>query len=119
MPCCAFAACIVAQIILGVSAVKRALFGSGVESPERNPAVEWRLDSPPAPSLDLAAGRLPRRRSLRVLALAAAVELVIIVAGIYGVVEHFGHGHGGEHAAHAQRGDGMTQKPIEAHGAHD
>jgi hypothetical protein len=112
MPCCAFAACIVAQLLLGVGAIKRAIFGPGArESAVRNFAVEWRLDSAPAASLDLArpsAGWLLGRRSLRGLALAAALEVVIVLGAIYGVVGHFGHGSG--HSGHAHRVEGVGRQ---------
>jgi len=76
MPCCAFAACIVAQLLLGIRAVKRALLGgdSGEET-ARNLAVEWRLDS--APSDVVVDRRFFGRLSLRGLAVAAAFELAI------------------------------------------
>jgi hypothetical protein len=105
MPCCAFAACIVAQLLLGVSAIKRAIFGRG-GGDCRNLAVEWRRDSSAAPSLDLApppARWLLGRRSLRGLALAAVLEVVIVLGAIYGVVEHLGHGAG--HSGHAHRAE--------------
>ena len=112
MPCCAFAACIVAQLILGARAVKRAVLGrGGVGCEERNAAVEWRLDATSTIAVDLtptAANWYSGRRSLRVLVLAAAFELVIVLGAIYGIVEHLGHGHGHEHAGH-----------VEARGAHD
>jgi hypothetical protein len=87
MPCCAFAACIVAQLLLGVRAMKRAIFGQGAgESAARNLAVEWRLDPVAAPSSDLApafAAGFLSRRSLRGLALAAALEIVIVLGAIW------------------------------------
>src|SRR5438093_6044221 len=87
MPCCAFAACIVAQLLVGIRAIKRAWFGPGAgEFAERNVAVEWRLDSAAAASLDLAPasrGWVFGRRSLRGLALAAALEIVIVLGAIY------------------------------------
>jgi len=43
MPCCGFA-CIVAQLLLGVRAIKRVIFGRGTGE-DKNLAVEWRLDS--------------------------------------------------------------------------
>ena len=99
MPCCAFAACIVGQLIFGFGAIKRALFGGARDgSPARNDAVEWRLGSPSAPALEPAprwvwAGRFGARG----LALAAVVELLILLGAVYGIAEHLGHG---EHAGH-------------------
>jgi hypothetical protein len=109
MPCCAFAACIVAQLLLGLRAIKRAVFGPGAgEFAARNIAVEWRLDSAPAVSRDLAPesyGWLRGRRSLRGLALATALGVVIVLGAIYGVVEHLGHGAG--HSGHLHRVEGV------------
>jgi hypothetical protein len=89
--------------------VKRAVFGPGAgESAARNLAVEWRLDSAAAASLVLAPesrGWLWGRRSLQGLALAAALEVVIVVGAIYGVVEHLGHGAG--HSGHVHRVEGI------------
>ena len=91
MPCCAFAACIVGQILLAFGFVRRALFGDpGVE---RNAAVEWHPgDAPPAavaPRFGLSA---------RGLAFALAVEIVIVVAGIWAFAEHASHDRGHAHA---------------------
>ena|SRR5438552_1950776 len=96
MPCCAFAACIVGQLILLVGAVKGALFGRGAAAPTaRNAAVEWRLDAANAVAPNdrpSSAGWRPSRMALRGLALAAALELAIVLGVIYGVFEHHGHG---------------------------
>jgi hypothetical protein len=96
MPCCAFAACIVGQLILLVGAVKGALFGRGAAVPTaRNAAVEWRLDAANVVARNdrlSSAGWRPSRRALRGLALVAALELVIVLGVIYGVFEHLGHG---------------------------
>jgi len=96
MPCCAFAACIVGQLILIVGAVKGALFGRPAASPAaRNTAVEWRLDAAnavarsPMPS---SAGWRPSRAAMRGMMLAAALEVAIVLGVIYGVFEHPGHG---------------------------
>lgn len=118
MPCCAFAACIVAQLILGVRAVKRALFGGAADAfTARNSAVEWRLDSAAATSVDVASPSLAwlrDRRSLRFLVLAAGFEVVIVVGAIYGVVEHLGHG-GAAHSGHAHRAESIAAHgPIDA-----
>lgn len=109
MPCCAFAVCIVAQLVFGVRALRRAVFGgAAAESMARNAVVEWRFDSAAAASLDLAPesrGWLWGRPSLRGLALAAALEVVIVLGAIYGVVEHLGHG--GGHSGHVRRVEGV------------
>src|SRR6185312_11708216 len=52
LPCCAFAAVIVAQLLFGVRVVKRALFGADEASAARNPAVEWRLEPASARRID-------------------------------------------------------------------
>lgn len=112
MPCCAFAACIVAQLLLGARALRRTLLGGADDGLEaRNPAVEWRLV--PAGAMPVAvAGPSPRwlrgRWSPRGLALAAALEVLIAVGAIYGVVAHLGHQTG--HSAHAGRAEGVAMR---------
>jgi hypothetical protein len=105
MPCCALAACIVGQLILGFVAVKRALFGGATDAGEEsNAAVLWRLDSPVEPALAPIAGRAwaGGRRGVRRLVLIGAIELVLVLGAAYGVREHFAHhGSHAEHAAHA------------------
>src|SRR5262249_44828293 len=116
MPCCAFAAAIVAQLILGVRVIKRVIFGSTAgESAARNLAVEWRLGWAAAASPDLAAGSggwLRGRRPLRGLALAAALELVIVLGAVYGIAEHLGHAAG--HSQHIHQTDGIG-RDVGAH----
>jgi hypothetical protein len=111
MPCCAFAVCIVAQLVFGVRALQRAVFGGAAgESTARNAVVEWRLDSAAAKSLDLAPPLpwLAGRRPLRAFALAAALEFVIAVGAIYGLAGHLGHlGGGVAHFGHDHRAEGV------------
>ena len=105
MPCCAFAAVIVAQLLFGVRFVKRALFGADEASEARNPVVEWRLEPASARDIDppVSSVRFLGRWSLRGLAVAAAVEAAIVVAVAYGFWGHAGHV-----AAHfAQAGHGV------------
>ena len=93
MPCCAFAACIVGQLILLVGAVKGALFGC--PAAPRNTAVEWRLDAANTVArspMPYSAGWRPSGVAVRGLVLAAALELAIVLGVIYGVFEHLGHG---------------------------
>ena len=109
MPCCAFAACIVGQLILGFVAVKRALLGgaSGAAAAQ-NAVVLWRLDSPAAPAPAPAPRRAWRgaRRRVRNLALVAALEVLLILGAVYGVREHLGRGAGAGHAAHVHAAPG-------------
>jgi len=97
MPCCALIAALFGQLILAYHAMKRALFGAS----EENAAVEWRLDAPRAPALAVAPRPvwLRSRRAIGGLALAAALELLLVFGGAYAIVEHFG-GHGSHHAGH-------------------
>ena len=94
MPCCAFAAAILGQLILALGAVKRVILGgSASDATARNAAVEWRLDSPtagvpPPPRY----AWLKSRRAIGGLAFAAAIEIVIVIGAVYGFVEHRGHG---------------------------
>ena len=98
MPCCAFAAAFIGQLILGLGAVRRALFGSADQSAARNDAVEWRLDSSHSQAIEAAPRwAWARRLGVRGLAVAAVVELLILFGAFYGAAEHFGHG---GHAGH-------------------
>jgi hypothetical protein len=104
MPCCAFAACIVGQILLALAAVKRALLGRGSAIEVRNAAVEWRLDAPAAAIVAPPArvAWLRSRRAAGGLALAAALEIALVFGALYGLAEHAGHRSSAEHAAHAR-----------------
>jgi len=111
MPCCAFVACLVAQLFFGSRAIKRALFGGADDALEaRNPAVEWRLDTVGA--IPVAAARPSSRWplggwQLRGFALAAALEVLIVVGAAYGIVKHFGN-----HPAHTEHSHGALQEVI-------
>jgi hypothetical protein len=121
MPCCAFAAMIVAQLLLGVRAVKRRIFGGVEEGLEtRNPAVEWRLgdagEVTPPPRARSAAARW----SFGGFAAAAVFEVLIAAGAIYGLAAHLGH-HGG-HAADAHHVRGAVAASTsegQVRGAHD
>jgi hypothetical protein len=98
MPCCAFAAFIVGQILLGLNAIKRFFFGASsiVDAPD-NPATQWRLFA--ADSTTIAAGATLRHRlGLRWIALAAAVEIALMTGGAYALRAHLAH-----HAVHHLR----------------
>ena len=96
MPCCALIAALFGQLILAYHGMKRALFGA----PEGNATVEWRLDGNEAPAIAVAPRPvwLRSRRAIGGLALAAALELLLVFGGVYAIVEHFGNG--SHHAGH-------------------
>lgn len=89
MPCCAFAAFIVSQIVLGFGVVKKLVLRSGDSADEapNNPATEWRLIGG-APAI---AATPIRRFGIRALALAASIEIVIAAGAAYGYHLHMHH----------------------------
>ena len=93
MPCCAVAAAIIGQLMLGFGAVKRALFGGDTGAVARNDAVEWRPGAPRSPVIE-GAPRWARTRRFggRGLAVAAVVELLVLFGVVSGVAKYFGHG---------------------------
>jgi hypothetical protein len=90
MPCCAFAAFIISQVVLGFGAFKRLVLRSGDELNDApsNPATEWRLIGA-APAL---VGPPVRRFATRTLALAASIEILLAI-GAYGYHMHSHHHH--------------------------
>lgn len=91
MPCCAFAAFIISQIVLGFGAIKRFVLRSGdvLDEGPCNPATEWRLIGG-APAL---AAPPSRRFGMRTLALAASIEILLAVGAAYGYHLHAHHHH--------------------------
>ncbi len=91
MPCCAFAAFIVSQIVLGFTVIKKSVLRSGDDLNEVsiNPATEWRLIGG-APALPLPARR---RVGLLTLALAASIEILLAAGAVYGYHLHAHHHH--------------------------
>jgi hypothetical protein len=98
MPCCAFAAFIVGQILLGLNAVKRFVFGNSFDAEvSDNPATEWRLVG--AEQFSATPAKAPRRViGARWFAAAAVIEMVLLLGGAYGLHVHFQH-HVQHHAA--------------------
>jgi hypothetical protein len=85
MPCCAFAAFILGQVLIGLDAFKRFVLrrsDSAVELPI-NLATAWRLDGEvsarPVPASSKA------RRGIRWLAVAASLEIALVTMGAYGL----------------------------------
>ncbi len=91
MPCCAFAAFILSQVVLGFGAFKRFVLRSddAFDDAPTNSATEWRLiDGAPA----LAA---PSRRDygLRILAIAASIEILLAIGAAYSYHLYAHHHH--------------------------
>ena len=91
MPCCAFAAFIISQVVLAFGAFKRFVLRSedAFDDAPNNSATEWRLicgaSTPAEPSR--------RRYGLRMLAIAASVEILIAIGAAYGYHLHAHHHH--------------------------
>ena len=91
MPCCAFAAFILSQVVLGFGAVKRFVLRSddAIDEAPINSATEWRLiGGAPAP-----AEPSRRRYGLRMFAIVASVEILITIGAAYGYHLHAHHHH--------------------------
>ena len=90
MPCCAFAAFIISQAVLGFGAFKRFVLRSGnsLDEAPANPATEWRLIGGPA-----LAPPPSRRFGIRILALAGSIELLLAIGAVYGYHIHAHHHH--------------------------
>jgi len=90
MPCCAFAAFIISQIVLGFGAFKKFVLrsrddlGDSFDATPSNPATEWRLIGG-APALAVPP---VRRFGVRTLALAASIEILLAVGAGYGYHAH-------------------------------
>ena len=91
MPCCAFAAFILSQVVLGFGALKRFVLRSddAFDDAPINSAAEWRLIGG-APAL---AEPSRRRYGLRMLAIAASVEILLAIGAAYGYHIHAHHHH--------------------------
>src|SRR5581483_11375771 len=94
MPCCALAAFIVGQIVIGFDAFKRFVLGSRYSPREAdvNAATDWLLFSPARGGIR--AARPPK--PLRWLAAAAALEIFLTAGAAYALREHRTHAAGGE-----------------------
>jgi hypothetical protein len=92
MPCCAFAAFIISQIVLGFGALKRFVLrrDDSLEAVANNPATEWRLNGG-APALAVASAR---KFGIRAVALAASIEILLGVGAAYGYHLHAHHNPG-------------------------
>ena len=86
MPCCALAAFILGQVLIGLDGIKR-FVGIAASGTPNNPATEWRLNS-------IARPRKSRPRvGVRWAAVVAILEIALVAGGAYGLRAHFGTGH--------------------------
>jgi hypothetical protein len=84
MPCCAFAAFILGQVLIGFDALKRFVFRrSEITVQPINPATAWRLDG--AISTGHIATSSRARLGIRWLAVAASLEIALVTMGAYGL----------------------------------
>jgi hypothetical protein len=92
MPCCAFAAFIISQIVLGFGAFKGFVLrrDDSLEAAPNNPATEWRLNGGGPAS----AAPIPRGFGIRTLALATSIEILLGVGAAYGYHLHSHHNPG-------------------------
>jgi hypothetical protein len=86
VPCCALAAFILGQVLIGLDGIKR-FFGIAASAPPDNPATEWRFG-----------GVTTQRKSslrpgFRWAAVVAILEIALVAGGAYGLRAHSGHGH--------------------------
>ena len=90
MPCCAFAAFILSQLVLGLGVIKRFVLRSGdtLDDTASNPATEWHLIGG---TQALAAPDSRRRLGLRALAIAASMEILLALGAAYGYQLHTHH----------------------------
>src|ERR1700682_1189492 len=91
MPCCAFAAFILSQVVLGFGAIKGFVLRSddAFDDALNNSATEWRLIGG-APAI---AAPSSRGFGLRILAIAASIELLLAIGAAYGYHLHAHHHH--------------------------
>ena len=85
MPCCALAAFILGQVLIGLDGIKRFL-GIATSAAPDNPATEWRLGGVTTPR------KSSPRLGLRWAAVVAILEIALMAGGTYGLRAHFGHG---------------------------
>ncbi|MBI5781162.1 MAG: hypothetical protein HZA65_05805 [Rhodocyclales bacterium] len=96
MPCCAFAAFLISQLLVAVAALKQLVFRSAARPATAlvsNPVVEWRLGAQPTAVAAASAWAQPawnRRHALgRGLAVAALIEMALLTGTLYSARIHF------------------------------
>ncbi len=94
MPCCALAAFVVGQIVIGFDAFKRFVLGAryAPKEPDVNPAAQWLLFAPGREETRAARGLRP----LRWVAAAAALEVVLTAGAAYALRAHRAHPSAGD-----------------------
>jgi hypothetical protein len=93
MPCCAFAAFILGQILIGFDGFKRFVLRRDAAIVPDNAATEWRLIDARSPDA-APAHTFYSGRSVRWIAIAASLEMMLAIGAFYGIRAHLGHHHG-------------------------
>lgn len=96
MPCCAFAAFLISQLLVALAAIKQFVFRSTARPGTalvNNAVVEWRLGAQPVPAAAASAWARPtwnrRHRLGRGLAFAALIEAALLAGTLYSSRTHF------------------------------
>ncbi len=92
MPCCAFAAFIVGQILIGLDAFKRFVLGRSCSEIPINPPSQWRLGAPASEV------RVRPRFAFRWMLVAGSLEIALAIGAAYTLRNHVLH-HASGHAA--------------------
>jgi hypothetical protein len=94
MPCCAFAAFILGQVLIGFDAFKRFVLrrSDTIGNLPINRVTEWRLEVGEASSR-LAPAKSRSRLGIRWLAAAGSIEIALVAGGAYGIRTHWERHH--------------------------
>jgi hypothetical protein len=85
VPCCALAAFILGQVLIGLDGIKRFL-GIATSAAPDNPATEWRLGGDTTPR------KSSPRLGFRWAAVVAILEIALLAGGTYSLRAHFVRG---------------------------
>jgi hypothetical protein len=99
MPCCAFAAFLISQLLVALAAIKQLVFRSAARPATAlvsNAVVEWRLGAQPTALAAASAWARPTWRRRHAwgwgLAFAALIEAALLAGTFYSAQTHFAHG---------------------------
>jgi len=98
MPCCAFAAFLISQLLVALAAIKKLVFRSAAcpaTALASNAVVEWRLGAQPKAVAAASAWARPAWRRRHAwgwgLAFAASIEATLLAGTLYSARAHFAH----------------------------